>query len=165
MASGDGYTNLTNLDISGDFDVGGDMTVTGAFSVTGDISITASGLTTLTKVVDFGDMVDVTTTGTYTFDVDLPAGAFVLHTKVTAITGFTGSGTTATCRIGAIGDLDRFMTGTPDVFVTAATGVDFGVVSGTGYCLAATTPIVTVTVSDFTDVDAGSMTVEFTFIA
>src|SRR5215207_3795140 len=84
------------------------------------------------------------TSGTFTLtDGTIPAGAVVLRSTVTAVTGFTGD-TTATLIIGDGTDTDRYNTGTPSVFTTAD-AVDAGAVSGTAFHAAAKTPVLTVT--------------------
>jgi hypothetical protein len=97
--------------------------------------------------------------GTLSLSTTIPAGAVVLRTLYTAITGFTGD-TSAVAKLGDGTTADRYMTGTPSVFTTAAQGVDAGAVSGTAWHTAAKTPVLTVTsAADFTAVAAGAMTV------
>jgi hypothetical protein len=69
------------------------------------------------------------TSGTYQMAGSLPAGAIVLGSKFGPITGFAGD-TTATLVVGDGSDVDRYNTGTPSVFATAAVGIDCGVPSG-----------------------------------
>jgi hypothetical protein len=91
-----------------------------------------------TNAVGFIDLTDL-----------LPAGAIVTQSMLSALTGFAGD-TTATIQIGDGSTADRYSTGTPDVFSTAAF-ISLGVVSGTAYDLAAVTLRVTITGgSDFT---------------
>lgn len=100
------------------------------------------------------------TSGTKDLNGSIPAGSYVTKTLVTNITGFTGD-TSATFIIGVTGgDTDRYNTGTPSVFTTAAQGVDVGVPSGTAWHTAAATPTVLITsAADFTNVSAGQLTV------
>ena len=94
------------------------------------------------------------TVGFIDLSSDLPAGAIVTRTAISALTGFAGD-TSATIQIGDGSTAARYSTGTPDVFTTAAF-IDAGVVSGTPYNLTAVTPRVTVTTnSDFTSAVAG----------
>jgi hypothetical protein len=96
--------------------------------------------------------------GTLNLSTSIPAGARYAFTLITAITGFTGD-TSAVIIIGDGTDTDRYNTGTPSVFTTAAAGVDMGVASGTAWHTAAKTPVVTVTsAADFTAVVAGAAT-------
>lgn len=104
------------------------------------------------------------TSGTYNLATQIPIGARVLGCHITALTGFTGD-TSATVIIGDGTDTDRYMTGTPSVFTTAANGISLGNPSGIAYHDAAKTVTVTVTsATDFTAVSAGSMTVEYFYI-
>lgn len=96
------------------------------------------------------------TSGTLNLTTSIPAGAVFVQSLVTAIVGFTGD-TSATVTIGDGTDVDRYNTGTPSLFTTAAAGVDLGVPSGTKWHTAAATPKITITSNaDFTSVAAGS---------
>lgn len=103
--------------------------------------------------------------GTFTATgLNIPVGATVLASAITAITGFIGD-TSATITIGDGSDVDRYNTGTPSVFTTAAAGIATGVASGTKYHAAAIDPVLTVTsAADFTNVSAGSVTVVMYYI-
>lgn len=102
--------------------------------------------------------------GTKALATQIPVGARVLGCHITALTGFTGD-TSAAVTIGDGTDVDRYMTGTPSVFTTAANGVSLGIPSGIAYHDAAKTVTVTVTSgADFTAVAAGSMTVEYFYL-
>jgi hypothetical protein len=106
------------------------------------------------------------TVGTKTMTGTLPAGALILGTKVTVPAGFAGN-VSATLKIGDGSDDDRYNTGTPSIFATAATGVEVGVPSGSKLQVAAVQPVLTVTASsDFTLVAAGggSVTVSIFYI-
>lgn len=98
--------------------------------------------------------------GTFALTVgQIPAGATFLFAAVTALVGFTGN-TSAVLIIGDGTDTDRYMTGTPSVFTTAATGIDVGDPSGVRYHTAAKTVTLTITAnSDWGLVTAGSLTV------
>lgn len=100
------------------------------------------------------------TAGTLDLSTTIPAGAVFLRALITDLTGFIGD-TSATVIIGVTGgDTDRYMTGTPSVFTTAAAGVDLGAPSGTAWHTAAAVPTVLITsAADFTNVSAGQMTV------
>lgn len=94
----------------------------------------------------------------------IPAGAYFLCCLATAVTGFAGD-SSATVIIGDGTDTDRYNTGTPSVFATAANGVSLGDPSGTRYHTAAVAPVVTVTSgSDFGSVTAGSIALEFYYL-
>ena len=97
------------------------------------------------------------TAGTFSLNTSIPAGARFAFTLITSITGFIGD-TSAVITVGDGTDVDRYNTGTPSVFTTAAAGVDMGVASGTAWHTAAATPVLTVTsAADFTNVSAGSL--------
>jgi len=147
----------------------GDATIanTGAVTIAADAVTTAKildGAVTSAKLADptlhvleqavaVADFDDSGTNAVGFIDLltDLPAGAIVTRVGLSALTGFAGD-TSATIQIGDGSTADRYSTGTPDVFTTAAF-VDAGVVSGTAYDLAAVTPRVTITSdSDFTSV-------------
>lgn len=96
-----------------------------------------------------------------TFDLthSIPAGSVFVRSTIHALTGFAGD-TTATIQIGDGSDADRYTTGTPSVFTTAAAGVDLGGPAGTAWHDAAKTPKVTITAgSEWGDVTGGAVTV------
>jgi hypothetical protein len=107
------------------------------------------------------------TVGTYQLLGSLPAGANVLYSKIGPVVGFAGN-VSATMTIGDGSDVDRYMTGTPSVFTTAAVGVECGVPSGTKLLTAENRPTLTVTTStDFTLVvtdGSGVVTVSIYYI-
>ena len=157
-------TNLTDLDVSGSATVGGTFDVTGALTVGGSSTIGGASLVKFTETVAFGDMTDVTTTGTIDLTNTIPVGAFVVCALVTAITGFAGD-TSAVVTLGDGSDADRYNTGTPDVFSTIANGIAMGIPSGVQYHATAATVKVTVTTNaDFSSVTAGSLTIEFYYL-
>lgn len=100
------------------------------------------------------------TAGTLDLSTTIPAGAVFLQSILTSLTGFTGD-TSATIIVGVTGgDTDRYSTGTPSVFTTAAAGIDLGVPSGTKWHTAAAVPTVLITsAADFTNVTAGQATI------
>lgn len=107
----------------------------------------------------FGDFTDGGgTSGTYTLTETVPIGATVYISALQSLVGFAGD-TSATIQIGDGTDVDRYSTGTPDVFTTVAGGVAVGVVSGTAYHAVAKAPVITITAgSDWGSVTAGSVT-------
>ena len=146
-------TNLTDLTVDS-------LAVNGAAGVT-----TMGPLVKLAETVTFDQMTDVTTTGTYDITVGtIPAGATFLYAALVALTGFAGD-TSAVITIGDGSDGDRYNTGTPDVFTTAANGVALGAPSGVVYHDTAATITVTVTTNaDFSSVSAGSLSLEFYYL-
>lgn len=103
--------------------------------------------------------------GTFTLTAgSIPAGATVLYSAVSAITGFTGD-TSAVITIGDGTDADRYNTGTPSVFTTAANGISVGAPSGVVYHAAAKSVVLTVTSAiDFGAISAGSVTVSLYYL-
>jgi hypothetical protein len=145
----------------------GDLTGNITGDITGDVTGTLNGAS-IVKVSDtftFDEFTDNTdATGTFATAISIPIGAFVLACSCTALTGFAGN-VSATVLIGDGSDDDRYMTGTPDVFTTAANGIALGVPSGVQYHDAAETVTVIVTASaDFTAVSAGAMTLEVFYL-
>lgn len=104
------------------------------------------------------------TSGTYTFSDDpIPAGAVALRTQILGVTGFAGN-TSAVITIGDGSTANRYNTGTPNVFATAA-HVDAGAISGTAFHAAAINPVVTITsATDFTNVSAGQATIRIWYL-
>lgn len=99
------------------------------------------------------------TAGTKALGVSIPAGAVFERAMITDVTGFIGD-TSAVVIIGDGSTTNRYNTGTPSVFATAAAGCDVGAPSGTLWHTAAATPTVTVTSNaDFTNVSAGQLTI------
>jgi hypothetical protein len=117
---------------------------------------------TAASLVDGGAAV-----GTKTLTAAIPAGARYLYTTITAITGFAGD-TSAVITLGDGSDVDRYNTGTPDIFTTAAAGVDMGAPSGTAFHATAVAGIVATVTSaaDITLVLAGggSCNLKFWFL-
>jgi hypothetical protein len=97
------------------------------------------------------------TSGTLALSTTIPAGAVFVQSMLTNLIGFTGD-TSASIQVGDTGgDVDRYSTGTPSVFTTAAAGADLGVPSGTKFHADAVVPDVLITSNaDFTNVSAGS---------
>lgn len=121
----------------------------------------------LSETVGVAQFTDVNTTGTYTMQGVLPAGAIVLASKVGPIVGFAGD-TSAVLTIGDGSDVDRYNTGTVNVFVTQAVGVDAGLPSGLKLLTADNHPKLTITsAADFSDVVTdgnGEVTVSIYYI-
>lgn len=115
---------------------------------------------TYQETVAFGAFTDGgAAAGTFDLSVSIPAGAVFLRALVHGLTGFAGD-TSATLTIGDGTDVDRYSTGTPSVFTTAAEGADMGAPSGTQFHAAAKTPKLTITSgSDWGLVTAGALTV------
>lgn len=125
----------------------------------------APSIDSITQTVDYDDFTDGgAAVGTLTMTDSVPAGAILLGTKVLVSAGFAGD-TSAVLIIGDGSDTDRYMTGTPSVFATAATGIQTGVPSGNKLITTANQPVLTVTSgSDWGSVSAGTMEVTIYFI-
>jgi hypothetical protein len=120
------------------------------------------GLGAVTKSFAYDDMTDGGgVVGTIDFDEQIPDGAVVVACILHTLTGFTGgANSTATIQVGDGTVVDRYNTGTPDVYTSNASGVDMGAISGTAWHDAAKTVTVTITVdSDWSTVSAGECTV------
>jgi hypothetical protein len=114
----------------------------------------------IVQTVTFSQFTDGTgAAGTLVLTDQIPVGATVKRSFLLALTGFTGD-TSCTLTVGDGTDPDRYNTGTPSIFTTAAGETDLGAVSGTAYHAAAASVTLTATSdSDWTAVAAGSMTV------
>lgn len=127
---------------------------------------TTGNLREINQTVTFDEFTDGGgASGTFTLTAGtIPVKATVLASAVTAVVGFTGD-TSAVLTIGDGTDVDRYNTGTINVFATAADGVATGAVSGVAYHAAAKSVVLTVTsATAFADVDAGSVTVRITYL-
>jgi hypothetical protein len=101
--------------------------------------------------------------GTLASGVTIPAGAWVLRTVVTGVTGFTGD-TSAALTIGDGTDADRYNNATVDVFTTVV-ALDGGAPSGTQ--VHTTAKDITLTITSATDwgaVEAGDLTVKVFYL-
>lgn len=104
------------------------------------------------QVCPVADFVDSSLTGTLELDVIIPAGAVFVQSLLTELVEFAGD-TSAVITVGDGSDVDRYNTGTPNVFVTAPAGVDLGVPAGTRFHAAAKTVTLIITsTADFTSV-------------
>lgn len=101
--------------------------------------------------------------GTKTLTASIPAGALFLYATLDTLTGFAGD-VSAVITLGDGTDADRYNTGTPDIFTTAAAGVALGAPSGTAFHATAKTVVATVTSNaDITPVLAGGGSCELKF--
>ena len=148
-------------------DITGDSIVTGDLEVTGDITGTLNGaeLVKISQTVAYDAFTDGGGASGYIDLTDtIPVGAYFLVAICTALTGFTGD-TSATAQIGDGTTVDRYNTGTPNVFANEANGISLGDPSGIRYHDAEETVRVTVTSDgDFSSVSAGSMTIEIFYL-
>jgi hypothetical protein len=115
----------------------------------------------LAQRVLIGDFTDGgATVGTLVLDGVIPAGAFVLRTIVSDLTGFTGD-TSAVMMVGDGTDDDRYTAAADiDVFTTAV-ALDGGAPQGTQVHTTAKSVTLTVTsAANFTAVAAGALTIK-----
>lgn len=131
-------------------------------------TVDASIIDSFTETVTVAQFTDGgATVGTYVMSQAIPAGALVLAARIGPVVGFAGD-TTATLTIGDGSDVDRYNTGTPTVFTTAAVGVDAGVPSGLKLLTASNRPTLTITgTADFTSIvtnAAGVVTITIYYI-
>lgn len=134
----------------------------------GSVGRSAAVIGVLTEQVSVSQFTDGgSTAGTYQLQGSVPAGAVLLGSKVIVNAGFAGD-SSATLIIGDGSDTDRYNTGTPSVFATAANGIETGVPSGSKLVTTENRPTLTVTsASDFTAVKtngAGILTVSIYFV-
>jgi len=151
-------SNFDSVDVTGGYKVDGVEVIDGDGEISNN-ALSAPALKALQFTVALADFTDnEDATGDYTHTVSIPKGAVVTQTLINSVTGFAGD-TSATIQIGDGTDVDRYNTGTPNVFTTADT-ISAGAVSGTAFHSAAKAPVVTVTSdSDFTSVTAGAVTI------
>ena len=106
------------------------------------------------------------TSGTYQMMMGVPVGAHVLGIMVTDVIGFAGD-TSAVLIVGDGSDTDRYNTGTPSVFASAAM-ITAGVPSGVREHATAIRPTLTITsAADFTAVvtnAAGALTIRIAYL-
>jgi hypothetical protein len=104
--------------------------------------------------------------GTYQMQHAIPVGATVIRTLVTGVVGFAGD-TSAVLVVGDGTDVDRYNTGTPSVFASAAQ-ITAGIPSGVAEHAAAIKPTLTVTSNaDFTSVVTnaqGALTIRIVYL-
>jgi hypothetical protein len=154
----DAANNLLKLSLNGvDYS---QLPVLSSSEVLANSVLAPPKIETYQETVAFGAFTDGgSTAGTLALSTSIPAGAVFLRSLVHGLTGFAGD-TSATLTIGDGTDVDRYNTGTPDMFTTAAAGVDVGAPSGTLFHSAAKTPTLTITsASDWGLVTAGALTV------
>lgn len=132
--------------------------------VTADVP-SLNALIKLSQTVGFAAFTDGgAAIGTFDLTGQIPIGATYLSSAITAVTGFAGD-TSAVLTIGDGSDADRYNTGTPNVFATAANGIEVGIPSGVRYHdTAATVKLTITTATDWTIVSAGSLTIERFYI-
>lgn len=80
------------------------------------------GIRKASQKIAYGDFTDAGSTGTLTMTDPIPAGSFVIGSKVTVSTAFTGTGiTTCTLSIGDSGNADAYSANTTHSIFTVTT--------------------------------------------
>jgi hypothetical protein len=129
------------------------------------------GLRKVAQWVDYSDFTDGgSTAGTITLDKQIPAGSFVIGSKVHVVTGFTGD-TSCVLDIGDGSDADAFSLTTHNIYTAADNLMEVCDVTGSGD--AGLVPISTDTsvvltatsASDWTSVSAGRLFVEVFYLS
>lgn len=123
------------------------------------------GLCGLNQTWNYWEMTDGGgNSGTLVLDETIPDASYVLYAVLHTLTGFTGD-VSAVIQIGDGVDVDRYNTGTPNVFVSDPSGVDLGVPSGTQKHSASASVTVTITTNaDFTSVNGGKATIIIVYV-
>lgn len=124
-----------------------------------NVKISVPKLVTYQQTFAFWSMTDWgSTSWTLALSTSIPEGAVFVQSFIDNVTGFAWD-TSAVITIWDWTDVDRYNTGTPNVFATAI-HVSAWSPSGTTYHSAAKTPTVTITsASDFTSVSAWQATI------
>ena len=125
------------------------------------------GLRKVSQWVSYDDFTDnASTGGTLTLTQALPEGAFVIGSKVTVVTGFTGgTNSTAVMTIGKSSGEDEFTDGT-SVNVYTADVVGDSAEDPLEYLAADTDVYLVITVSaDWTTIEAGKALVEIFYLS
>jgi hypothetical protein len=135
-----------------------------------EMSDVGLGLRKVSQIVNFDDITDDGgADGTLNLDKQIPAGSFVIGSKVTVKTGFAGD-TTAVLSIGTAGDANEYSGNTTHNILAAVRnsvrsafiGADAGAVAES----AAIDVKITVTGgADFTAITAGRMLVEVFYLS
>ena len=124
------------------------------------------GIRSVYQEVDYDDFTDGGgTSGTLNMTQTIPAGSFVIGSKVNVLTGFTGD-TTCTLDIGNSSDADAYSFTTHNIYTAAtnlleqADGQTGGTDTGFAVVTSATTVLLTATGgADFTSISAGKIRV------
>ena len=132
-------------------------------------SDTGLGLRKVSQIVEYGDLTDGgSTTGTLNLTKQIPAGSFVIGSKVTVKTAFDGANNTLA--IGTSGDDNEYSgNGTHDISSAASNLVRAAFISSAAGIIAEGSDIsVKLTITDdssFGDITAGRMLVEVFYLS
>lgn len=135
----------------------------GTVSVELERSPVGMGIRKVSQWVKYSDFTDSEgATGTLVMTPTIPAGAFVIGTKVYVKTGFTGSGATCTLSAGSAAAGTQYANAL-NVYTAAKVGTV--VTTPLGFIASAQTVYLTATATDWTAVTAGQMFVEIFFLS
>jgi hypothetical protein len=133
------------------------------------------GIRKVSQVITYDDFTDAGSTGTLTMTDTIPAGSFVIGSKVTVKTAFTGTSvTTCTLAIGDSGDANCYSCNTTHSIFTATTAAAQRVTAafiasdaGLNAEAAANSILLVATDStgDWSIITAGEMTVEVFYLS
>ncbi len=129
------------------------------------------GIRKVSQEISYSDFTDANGTGTLTMTDSIPAGSFVLGSKITVKTGFTGGGSACTLKIGDATDNDAYSGASTHAIVAAATNLVKAafIVSDCGMnAEGADNDILLVATdsnNDWSEVSAGNMTVEVFYLS
>jgi len=135
-----------------------------------ELNDTGMGIRKVSQIVDFGDLTDGGgTDGTLNLNKQIPAGSFVIGSKVTVKDGFTGD-TTAVLSIGTAGDANEYSGNTThNILAAVRNSVKAAFITADAGLVAESADIsVLLTIaggSDFTDISAGRMLVEVFYLS
>jgi len=129
------------------------------------------GIRKVSQVVEYSDFTDGgSTSGTLNLRKKIPAGSFVIGSKVKVIEGFTGD-TSCTLDIGTASDADAFSLTTHNIYTAADNlleAADYGGGGSAGFYLITSDTTVKLTAtsaSDWGSVSAGKMEVDVFYLS
>lgn len=134
-----------------------------------EMSDVGVGLRKVSQIINFDDLSDSGATGTITLNKKIPAGSFVIGSKVTVKDGFVGD-VSAVLKLGNSGDDNAYsQASTFDVFAAARNLVKSAILTADVGIIAngSDTSVIAVvtTDSDFTSCSGGRMLVEVFYLS
>ncbi len=128
------------------------------------------GIRSITETVLYSQFTDGgSTAGTYNMKKQVPAGSFVIGSKVNVLTGFTGD-TSCTLGVGVSGTAGAFSAGSTHNIYTAANNLVKAAISTADLCLLAEASAVTILLTatgaaDFSSITAGKIQVSVYYLS
>jgi len=132
------------------------------------------GIRKVSQKISYSDFTDANGTGTLTMTDSIPAGSFVIGSKVTVTTAFTGDGSSCSLKIGDSGNEDAYSGNTTHSIFTVTTAAAQRVLAsfinsdcGMNAEGAANDVLLVATGGggDWSDVSAGEMTVDVFYLS